>query len=489
MTTTPPGLVNETNTCFLSASLQGLAACPPAVWYALAVTGAALQVAGSGLPSSNTDWVNAGLALGYGLAELLTSLNEVGLGPLRSSSFLANAGLHTLVDGSQGDAREALFDRLWAALGVVATTCQSASAHVPSALRAAALPAAPSGTRPARALRRAVVLRTRHGASNTAAAASAAARPASQLHAAAAAAAASAADLSDPLQGLLMRRTQCATCGAADPWHPELFTCLTIVMPPGPSVSLAQAIGHTLAPERIPDWICAKCGGSGCVRQAKLSRWPQVLALHVQRATAWGVDTRFLSFPHDFTAAASSTRYALHAVVEHYGMSGAGHYIAYRRAPSRLSDAAHAAQADTVPSTASAWVRANDAVMTPVAWPEVCKAKAYLLLYVADSAPVPRSMTRRASDGSAACTWRGHTPGLRPCFRVPVPGAVIWRALQHEAEAALRVPGVAELPAEHGEHEHELAPSGKKHTVDLPTWSAVLTGSRGQAAHYPASDR
>ena len=201
---------------------------------------------------------------------------------------------------------------------------------------------------------------------------------------------------SNPLTGWMLRRTKCVSCDSGREWSCEPFVCLSVSPPwtPGVVPTLSACLRNYFSTERIPDWRCEACGGRGCVKACRMARRPPLLALHVQApggarvvfpdsldvGADCGMDSHAAEAHGASAGVPSADRsYSLVSVVQHVGVDGAGHYIAYRREPHVVQPSG----GDS--SSASGWLCADDARMLAVPQERVMGARPYLLLYMSNS--------------------------------------------------------------------------------------------------------
>lgn len=253
----------------------------------------------------------------------------------------------------------------------------------------------------------------------------------------------------NPCRGEVATRVVCDTCGdpkAARPWLVDEFQCLSLEMrrpqyrshassaDPSSSLSVEDCLGYFFANQRIEGFFCgsgATCRRAGATKRSHLLRAPRILLLHFKRAVAPGrksfVALRFgleldvapwvsppamgvtashmagsaaggggSSRSSRTPVAAGSTRYRLHAVVEHLGGGLGGHYVTYRRVPSEVQMhppdapglASHESTTSTRPSmghtgpSPARWAYASDATVNPAVAADVIDGpEAYLLAY------------------------------------------------------------------------------------------------------------
>ncbi len=146
-------------------------------------------------------------------------------------------------------------------------------------------------------------------------------------------------------------------------------------------VSLVACLNAFLSPEQLPDgeWYCSKCKEHRAgEKKFDLWRLPKVLAFHLKRFSFDGRVSRKLDTPVEYPleidaselcAQAAGARYRLHAVINHMGSAGGGHYVAFTRAPSAK-----------LPQGVE-WVCFDDSTVRPVLDPTCSMRQAYVLFY------------------------------------------------------------------------------------------------------------
>ncbi len=118
-----------------------------------------------------------------------------------------------------------------------------------------------------------------------------------------------------------------------------------------------------------------------------MARRPPLLAIHVQApGGAKVVFPTSLDVGADcgmdmgVPPVASGRSYSLVSAVQHVGVDGAGHYVAFRREPHIVSGPESAGVHDS-----DGWLCADDARMLSVTEARVMAARPYLLVYMADT--------------------------------------------------------------------------------------------------------
>jgi hypothetical protein len=204
----------------------------------------------------------------------------------------------------------------------------------------------------------------------------------------------------NPMTGWMLRRTQCVSCPAGQEWECEPFVCLSVSPPwmPGSVPTLSACLRNYFASERISDWRCDLCGHLGCVKACRMARRPPILAIHVQQpigarvifpsTLAMDSDCGLGFGKQGSTAAATGggsgrngparRGYTLVSVVQHMGVDGAGHYVAFRREPHIHSEIAQ----PVALNSPSQWLCADDARVVAVSEKQVLACRPYMLLYL-----------------------------------------------------------------------------------------------------------
>ena len=144
---------------------------------------------------------------------------------------------------------------------------------------------------------------------------------------------------------------------------------LQLELPPS-QVTVLELLEEHFKTEQVDDFVCDRCNERGsCEVRKTVTRWPQVLVLHVKRFHAGVAGLTKLSEPLFFEELLQSelfgVAYSLQAVAVHTGFTLArGHYFAF------------------VHDSLGQWVFVNDEVTpTVVPFDTVQGAEAYLLVY------------------------------------------------------------------------------------------------------------
>jgi ubiquitin C-terminal hydrolase len=110
---------------------------------------------------------------------------------------------------------------------------------------------------------------------------------------------------------------QCDHCDYKD-LRPDTLTEFSIT-PTSKKQTVSDAIGETVKPHAIPDWVCEKCKAKGCHKQLLLSGFPQVMMFH---QTSVGTTVTYTPI-----LVLNKIKYALFAVVCFTG----GHWFTWGR--------------------------------------------------------------------------------------------------------------------------------------------------------------
>jgi uncharacterized UBP type Zn finger protein len=111
---------------------------------------------------------------------------------------------------------------------------------------------------------------------------------------------------------------------------------LQLELPPN-RITVLELLEEHFRTEQVDDFACELCGVRGpCEVSKTVSRWPEVLVLHVKRFqfTLAGTEkiTSYLWFDELLESTHFGVTYSLQAVAEHQGRTlGQGHYVAFVR--------------------------------------------------------------------------------------------------------------------------------------------------------------
>lgn len=195
------------------------------------------------------------------------------------------------------------------------------------------------------------------------------------------------------MKAMLMGSMQCCLrCEACDTTSTTVtpFSTIDLDITGNSGNGIVSLLNAYLAPERITDWTCGRCG---CKRTAalinRIHNLPDVLVICIKRATTsdssvcrYGIEVDQL-LPVELMAPLTTPRsqaearlagqgpYHLSSVICHYGSQYGGHYTSVVRHPSALDS-----------SCSSCWCAYDDDSVTIVGkMPRSVESSCYMLMY------------------------------------------------------------------------------------------------------------